>query len=81
MSANSLVRLAETFAAHRGFTLSTVSTYAANDGKWVDGLKAGASCTLRKAAIVTQWFSDRWPADLDWPRDIPRPPKSKKEAA
>lgn len=26
-------------------------------------------------------FSEHWPRDLDWPRDIPRPPKSKKEAA
>ncbi|MBK5945957.1 hypothetical protein CCR83_05685 [Rhodobacter veldkampii DSM 11550] len=49
--------------------------------KWLAGLVAGASCTLRKAAAVVQWFSDRWPSDLEWPRDIPRPPKSKKEAA
>ncbi len=81
MSTYHLTRLAEAYALHRGLKISTVSTYAATDGKWIDGLKSGASCTLRKAAAVTQWFSDHWPADLEWPRDIPRPPKAKKEAA
>lgn len=28
----------------------------------------------------TEFFSDHWP-DIDWPSDIPRPTKSKKEAA
>ena len=81
MHKDAIIKLAETFAQHHGLKLSTVSTYAANDGKWVDGLRGEASCTLRKAAAVTQWFSDRWPPDLEWPRDIPRPPKSKPEAA
>lgn len=31
-------------------------------------------------AAFTQFFSDHWPA-VDWPADIPRPPKNKKEAA
>ena len=30
---------------------------------------------------MVSFFSDRWPADLEWPASIPRPPKSKKEAA
>lgn len=81
MNTETIVMLAEAYAQHHGLKLSTVSTYAANDGKWVDSLKAGASCTLRKASLVMQWLSDRWPGDLEWPRDIPRPPKSKKEAA
>lgn len=80
MSTNYLIRLAEAYADHEELKLSTVSTYAATDGKWFDGLKSGASCTLRKAEVVTRWFSDHWPVDLEWPRDIPRPP-SKKEAA
>lgn len=81
MNTNDLIRLAEAYAQHRTLKLSTVSTYAATDGKWIDGLKAGASCTLRKAAAVTLWFSENWASDLEWPRDIPRPTKSKKEAA
>lgn len=80
MDKQDLVRLGEMYAAHLGLELSTVSTYAANDGKWLSSLRGSASCTLRKAGIVVRWFSDRWPADLEWPADIPRP-KSKQEAA
>lgn len=69
-----LVRLGEAYASHRGLTLSTVSTYAAADGKWLGNLKGNSSCTFRKAAAVMQWFSDNWPSDLEWPRDVPRPP-------
>ncbi|PTE15966.1 hypothetical protein [Pseudogemmobacter blasticus] len=81
MSTEAIIRIAETFARHLGLTLSTVSTYAANDGKWLSGLKTGSSCTLRKAAVVTCWFSENWPADLEWPRDVPRPAIQKKEKA
>lgn len=75
-----LIRLGLAYAAHARFELSTVSTYAANDGKWLARLQGGASCTLRKAEVVCQWFADHWPSDLEWPADIPRP-TAKKEAA
>lgn len=77
-----LVRLGEIYARHTGLRLSTISTYAANDGKWLGNLKSSsvASCTVRKANAVFSWFSDHWPADLDWPIDIPRPPKTKEVA-
>lgn len=81
MDKRDLVKLGECYAAHVGLMLSTVSTYAANDGKWLAGLKGSTSCTLRKASAVVAWFSDNWPGDLEWPADIPRPTKSKKEAA
>lgn len=81
MRSEDIVELAKRYAAHRNLTVGTVSTYAANDGKWIGRLEAGAGCTLRKAANVVQWFSDRWPADLAWPSDIPRPSTSKKEVA
>ena len=82
MKTDTLIGLAEAYAAHRGLTLSTVSTYADNDGKFFPELKRGASCTLRRAARVLSWFDENWPADLEWPRDIPRPqPRKKKESA
>ena len=43
--------------------------------------KPGVSCTVRKAHSVIQWFATNWPADLNWPSDIPRPPKTRKDAA
>jgi hypothetical protein len=82
MDTKTLVDIAEVYRAHQGFTLSTVSTYAAGDGKFFGSLKAGtAGCTLRKAANVIRWFADNWPTDLEWPSQIPRPPKSTNEAA
>ncbi|MFZ5749878.1 MAG: hypothetical protein ACOY5U_02310 [Pseudomonadota bacterium] len=81
MNTDTLIELARAYGAHRGLTLSTVSTYAAADGKFFAQIGKGASCTIRKAERIAQWFSDNWPADLEWPRAIPRPPKSRKEAA
>lgn len=67
-------RLADAYARHFDLKISTVSTYAANDGKWLENIrKPSVSCTLRKAHTVLQWFAANWPADLAWPSDIPRP--------
>lgn len=73
MSTESIIRLCEVYAARRGLSLSTVSTYAAAAGDFYKRLKAGHDLTTRRAARVIQWFSDHWPADLEWPPDIPRP--------
>lgn len=77
----SLVLLAETYAAHRGLKLSTVSTYAAMDGKFFSKLAVGAGCTMKRAESLLGWFVENWPNDLEWPRTVPRPQKPKKEAA
>jgi hypothetical protein len=82
MLTDQIARLADAYVQHRQLKLSTVSTYAANDGKWLENIrKPGVSCTVRKAHSVIQWFATNWPSDLDWPSDIPRPPKSRKDAA
>lgn len=78
MDTHSLITLAETLASHRGLTLSTLSTYAANDGKFFSRLKNdGAGCTLKTAQKLLVWFNGNWPADLEWPKAIPRPAKTK----
>ena len=82
MRTTDLTKLADLWGSHKGLKLSTVSTYAAGDGKFFHRLKEGASCTLRRAEAVTSWFSDNWPdQELEWPRSIPRPKPNKKEAA
>ncbi len=82
MTEDDIVKLGEAYSAHAGLKLSTVSTYAACDGKWLGNLRDNrAGCTLLKARRVIQWFSDNWPADLAWPKDIPRPIPTKPEAA
>lgn len=81
METLTLVRLAEAYAEHLQLTLSTVSTYARSDGKFFGRLKAGAGCTLKTASTVVQWFSDNWPEDLAWPKDIARPSRGTRRAA
>lgn len=77
-----LVRLAETLADHRKLALSTISTYAAKDGKFFTRLRdEDAGCTLKTADRLLKWFDSAWPNDLEWPREVPRPPKDKREAA
>lgn len=81
MNTEMLVRLAKAYGAHKGLTIATVSTYAANDGKLFRRMSEdGAGCTLRTAQRVVSWFSGNWPDDLEWPSDIPRPPKSTEAA-
>lgn len=82
MITDHLAQLSDAYARHLNLKLSTVSTYAANDGKWLESIrKPSVSCTIRKASSVVQWFSNNWPSDLDWPSDIPRPAPVAKAAA
>lgn len=75
MTVSTLIELAEMFATHRNLKLSTVSTYAANDGKFFGKLKDGSGCTLKTAGRIYEWFDANWPADLEWPKKTPRPNK------
>jgi hypothetical protein len=77
MQTDQLIKLAENYAAHQGLKLSTVSTYAANDGKFLKELSDQASCTVRRFNLVLHWFSENWPEDLPWPKDIERPQPDK----
>lgn len=75
-----LIHLSDAYAAHHNISHWRVSFLARGDGCFFKRLREGGGCTLRTAAKVTQWFSDNWPADLQWPRDITRPPKTKDAA-
>ena len=77
MATEHLLHLAEAYATHRGLKLSTVATYAANAGVFFSNIQAGKSCTLRTYERVVGWFDTNWPADLEWPRHIPRPSRRK----
>ena len=68
-----LIRLCDLYASKRGVTHWRVSRLAHGDGQFFKRQKDNKGLTLRVAAKVLQWFSDNWPADLEWPADIPRP--------
>ena len=68
-----LLVLAEGYAAARGVSLATVSTYALGSGAALRRVTRGCGITTRRIGRAIQWFSDHWPTDALWPPDIPRP--------
>ena len=76
-----LISLSDAYGAHMIISRCRVSFLARGDGMFFKRLSEGSSCTLRNATTVMQWFSNNWPSDLEWPPHIPRPAKSKKQAA
>ena len=75
-----LITLADLLAAHQCVTHFAVSMRALGKGDFFKKLKDGGDCRTATASRVMSFFSDNWPADLAWPRDIPRPSKSKEAA-
>lgn len=80
MERTQLLSLANAYSAHTALKLTTLGAYAVNDGKFFARLEDGGECMPRTAKKVMRWFSEVWPEDLAWPRDIPRPAKSKAAA-
>ena len=83
MTPEQLEKLAKIYGVHQGYELSTISTYAINDGSFFKRLTNGASPTYRTVSFFSRWLSNNWPDSLDWPADIPRPEpaSNKKEVA
>jgi hypothetical protein len=72
MFATQIATLIKTYATHVGRAEATVVQYAGVHGRAYDQLLSGRG-TLRTAERVIAWLSANWPADLDWPADVPRP--------
>ena len=73
MTKEDLIILADRWVAHTGKKLSSVSTYAVNDGKFLKHVKAGGGCTFRRVWNAGVWFEENWPEDLEWPSSIELP--------
>ena len=72
MSTDRLVRLGEAYGRHRGLALSTVGRLAGGHGSFFSRVADGR-VTFRRVDRAIQWFSDHWPAELQWPNELPRP--------
>ncbi|OBQ68383.1 hypothetical protein EFV37_25205 [Mesorhizobium loti] len=68
-----LVKVATTYAAEKGLSLSRVSTIVFGDGKVLDRLQGTADLTTSRFEAAMLWFSNNWPADLAWPDGVTRP--------
>ncbi|MGD9865499.1 MAG: hypothetical protein AB7S99_20040 [Pseudodonghicola sp.] len=75
-----LIDLAEALAAHESVTHFAISMRALGKGDFFKKLKEGGDCRTLTFKKVMAFFDETWPADLEWPRDIPRPSKPKKAA-
>jgi hypothetical protein len=73
---NTLIKLADLQARHLGVTHFAISMRALGKGDFFKKLKEGGDCRTATAAKIMKHFADHWPADLEWPADVPRPPKS-----
>jgi len=81
METNHLITLATALAAHKGRSATTVAGWCGVHKRLFTRLSEGNGCRVDTYNKALSSFSELWPADLEWPRDIPRPPKSKKEKA
>lgn len=75
---DSLVTLADLYAAKMGVSLWRVGHLAARRGSFfVDLKKKNRHCRTNTYLRVLLWFLEHWPKDLPWPSDIPciRPPR------
>lgn len=76
----SLINLADTLADHQGVTHYAISMRSLGKGDFFKKLKEGGDCRTSTSSRLFTWFSENWPDDLEWPADIPRPPKSTEAA-
>lgn len=81
MQNTDLSTLADAYAAHIGRGVYTLAGRVGVHSRFFDRLKKGHGCHIDTYRHVMTWFDTNWPGDLEWPRHIPRPRKSKKEAA
>lgn len=81
MDKKHLLALANTYASHVNRSAYRVAERAGLHNRLFVRLANGGGCRVDTFVSAMDWFSDNWPADLEWPRHIPRPARSKKDAA
>ena len=73
METNHLTQLAAAFAAHVGRSEMTIARWCGVHTRLFKRLSEGKGCRVDTYNEALRGFSARWPDDLEWPRDIPRP--------
>lgn len=75
-----LLTLVDAYGRHTNTADATISNKMVGSARLVTRLRGGLGCTLESADRAWRWLSTHWPVDLEWPRSVPRPPKSKEAA-
>lgn len=73
MSMQHLFRIIDLYRDKSGLSEGTISTRVFNHGARIEQMRKGSSPRISTLDAALGWFSTHWPADLDWPADIPRP--------
>jgi hypothetical protein len=78
-----LLRLVTAYTTFVGdFSEERVSRAIYGNSTLFNKLRAGEGCTIDTFQVGIQYFSDRWPAGLEWPADLwVRRPDPKRQLA
>lgn len=76
-----LLTLQSHLCQHIDKTHWAISMRIFGKGDFFRKLLANGDCKTRTADKAMQWFSDNWPDDLAWPKDIARPARGTRRAA
>ncbi|MDF1687298.1 MAG: hypothetical protein P1U50_10960 [Parvibaculaceae bacterium] len=68
-----IAALSEALAQWSGYSPSTLSRFATGSGDIFDRIQNGHGITYQRLERIFQYFSDNWPDDLPWPKNIDRP--------
>lgn len=69
-----LYELASIYAAHRGYTINTLSLHIYGGGQRLNSVGNGSpKLTLKTWRDGLVWLDEHWPKDLEWPAHIWRP--------
>lgn len=68
-----ILTLAARLGAHQRVTHWAISMRLAGKGDFLQRLERGGDCRTSTYERAMQFFARTWPADLEWPSDVPRP--------
>lgn len=79
--ANLYAKETDTRGRNGEISLAGISTKIFNDGKTLARVLAGGDVTTGSFERAIRWFSENWPADVEWPPTVLRPERASGQAA
>lgn len=74
MQFSNLVTLIDAYRSTVNLSEATISNkVTGSHARLFKRARSNMGCTVKTYNKALQWFSDNWPADLEWPRGIERP--------
>jgi len=67
--------LSATLVAQRPMPWSSFGRMVCGNWNSFERIMRGGGCQAATAEEITRWFDENWPADLNWPKGVPRNPR------